>query len=363
LSKRDYYDILGVPRNAPKDQIKTEYRKLALKYHPDRNKAPDAEERFKEISEAYAILSDDEKRAQYDRFGHEGIDQKYTREDIFRGVNFDDIFRDSGFGFGGFGDSIVDMLFGGGGRRARGPSRGQDIRYDLDLSLEQAYSGLSTEIDVPRTERCSECTGTGAKPGTSPKKCPECGGSGQIQHVQVSGFMHFARIEPCRKCRGRGVIIDKPCPTCSGIGIVERRRRISLKIPPGVDTGSQLILRGEGDAPDGSGQRGDLYVVLRVRLHEVFTREGNDLICRVNVSFSKAALGGEVEVPTLDGPARIMVPPGTQSQATFRLRKKGMPAIRENGRGDELVLVQVRTPSKLTSRQKELFEQLAREGA
>jgi molecular chaperone DnaJ len=362
LSKRDYYDILGVPRNAPKDQIKTEYRKLALKYHPDRNKAPDAEERFKEISEAYAILSDDEKRAQYDRFGHEGIDQKYTREDIFRGVNFDDIFRDVGFGFGGFGDSVVDMLFGG-GRRGRGPSRGQDIRYDLDLSLEQAYSGLTTEIDVPRTERCSECNGTGAKPGTSPKKCPECEGSGQIQHVQVSGFMHFARIEPCRKCRGRGVIIDKPCPTCSGTGIVERRRRISLKIPPGVDTGSQLILRGEGDAPDGSGQRGDLYVALRVRPHEVFTREDNDLICRVNVSFSKAALGGEVEVPTLDGPARIMVPPGTQSQATFRLRKKGMPAIREYGRGDELVLVQVRTPTKLTSRQKELFEQLAREGA
>jgi len=360
LSKRDYYDILGVPRNAPKDQIKTEYRKLALKYHPDRNKAPDAEERFKGISEAYAILSDDEKRAQYDRFGHEGIDQKYTREDIFRGVNFDDIFRD--IGFGGFGDSVVDMLFGG-GRRGREPSRGQDIRYDLDLSLEQAYSGLTTEIDVPRTERCSECNGTGAKSGTSPKKCSECGGSGQIQHVQVSGFMHFARIEPCRKCRGRGVIIDKPCPTCSGTGIVERRRRISLKIPPGVDTGSQLILRGEGDAPDGSGQRGDLYVVLRVRSHEIFTREGNDLICRVNVSFSKAALGGEVEVPTLDGPARIMVPPGTQSQATFRLRKKGMPAIREYGRGDELVLVQVRTPSKLTSRQKELFEQLAREGA
>lgn len=362
MSKRDYYDILGVPRNAPKEQIKTEYRKLALKYHPDRNKAPDAEERFKEISEAYAILSDDEKRAQYDRFGHEGIDSRYTPEDIFRGVDFDDIFRDIGFGFGGFGGSIMDMLFGGGGR-ARGPSRGQDIRYDLDLSLEQAYSGLTTEIDVPRTERCSECNGTGAKPGTSPKKCQECGGSGQIQHVQVSGFMHFARIEPCRKCRGRGVVIDKPCPTCSGTGIVERRRRISLKIPPGVDTGSQLILRGEGDAPDGSGQRGDLYVVLRVRSHEVFTREGNDLICRVNVSFSRAALGGEVEVPTLDGPARIMVPPGTQSQATFRLRKKGMPAIREYGRGDELVLVQVRTPTKLTSRQKELFEQLAREGA
>jgi molecular chaperone DnaJ len=361
LSKRDYYDILGVPHNANKDQIKSEYRKLALKYHPDRNKSPDAEDRFKEISEAYAILSDEEKRAQYDRFGHAGIDSRYSAEDIFRGVDFDEIFRDIGFGFGGFGGSIFDMLFGG-GRRAREPSRGQDIRYDLEISLEQAYSGLTTEIDVPRTERCSECNGSGAKSGTSPKKCPECGGSGQIQYVQDSGFMHFARIEPCRKCRGRGLVIDKPCPTCNGAGIVQRRRRISLKIPGGVDTGSQLILRGEGDAPDGGGRRGDLYVVLHVRPHEIFVREGNDLTCHANVNFSKAALGGEVEVPTLDGPAKIMLPPGTQSGATFRLRKKGMPALRENGRGDELVLIQVRTPTKLTSRQKELIDQLSKEG-
>ena len=311
MSKRDYYDILGVPRNAGKDQIKNEYRKLALKYHPDRNKAPDAEERFKEISEAYAILYDDEKRAQYDRFGHAGIDSRYTTEDIFRGVDFDEIFRDIGFGFGGFG-SIFDMFFGG-GRQARGPPRGQDIRYDLEISLEQAYAGLQTEIEVPRTERCSECNGTGARPGTSPKKCPECGGTGQIQHVQVSGFMRFARIEPCRKCRGRGIIIEKPCNVCNSAGIVERNRRISLKVPAGVDGGSQLILRGEGDAPDGSGRRGDLYVVLHVRPHEIFTREGNDLVCQVNVNFSKATLGGEVEVPTLDGPAKINIPPGTQS--------------------------------------------------
>ena len=360
MSKRDYYDILGVPPNATKDQIKTEYRKLALKYHPDRNKSPDAEERFKEISEAYAILSDDEKRVQYDRFGHAGIDSRYSAEDIFRGVDFDDILRDLGFGFGGFG-SIFDMFFGG-GRRGGGPSRGQDISYDLEISLEQAYSGLTTEIEVPRNERCSECNGTGARPGTSPKKCPECGGSGQIQRVQVSGFMHFARIEPCRKCRGRGVVIDKPCTVCSGVGIVERRRRINLKIPAGVDTGSQLILRGEGDTSNGGGRRGDLYVVLHVRPHETFTREGNDLICHVRVGFSRATLGGDVEVPTLDGPARIVMPPGTQSGATFRLRKKGMPALRENGRGDELIVVQVRTPTNLTPRQRELVEQLSREG-
>ncbi len=362
MSKRDYYDILGVPRSASKDQIKTEYRKLALKYHPDRNKSPDAEDKFKEISEAYAILSDEEKRTQYDQFGHAGIDSRYSTEDIFRGVNFDEIFRDLGFGFGGSGfESIFDIFFGG-GRRARGPSRGQDLRYDLEISLEQAYSGLATEVEVPRRERCSECNGTGAKPGTSPKRCPECGGTGQIQHVQTRGFMHFARIESCGKCRGRGTIIEKPCNVCRGVGIVERHRRITIKIPPGVDTGSQLILRAEGDAADGGGQRGDLYVVVNVRPHEVFRREGNELICNVDVGFPRATLGGDVEVPTLDGAARIVMPPGTQSGAIFRLRKKGMPALRENGRGDELVVVKVKTPTKLTSRQRELVQDLAKEG-
>ena len=346
-------------RNATKDEIKSEYRKLALKYHPDRNKSPDAENKFKEISEAYAILSDEEKRAQYDRFGHAGIDGRYSTEDIFRGVDFEEILRDIGFGFGGFG-SIFDTFFGG--RPARGPQRGQDIRYDLEISLEQAYAGLGTEIEVPRTERCSECNGSGAKPGTSPKKCPDCGGAGQIQHIQNAGFMHFARIEPCRKCRGKGTIIEKSCNQCHGAGIVERDRRISIKIPPGVDTGSQLLLRGEGDAPNGGGRRGDLYVVVHVKPHESFRREGNDLICNVDVSFSRAALGGDVQVPTLDGPANIMMPPGTQSGAIFRLRKKGMPAVRDNGKGDELVVVKVRTPTNLTSHQKELVQELSREG-
>jgi molecular chaperone DnaJ len=359
LSKRDYYDILGVPRSATKDEIKNEYRKLALKYHPDRNKAPDAEEKFKELSEAYAVLSDDEKRAQYDHFGHAGIDGRYSTEDIFRGVDFEDILRDLGFGFGGFG-SIFETFFGG--RRPRGPQRGQDLRYDLEISLEQAYSGINSEIDVPRTERCEECNGSGAKPGTSPKKCPECGGAGQVQHVQNAGFMHFARIEPCRKCRGRGTIIEKPCNECHGAGVVERSRRISVKIPSGVDSGSQLLLRGEGDAADGRGQRGDLYVVIHVRSHPTFRREGNDLICNVDVNFSRAALGGDLQVPTLEGLANIDMPSGTQTGAVFRLRKKGMPDLHNYGRGDQLVVVRVKTPTKLTSHQKELVEQLSREG-
>ena len=359
MSKRDYYDILGVPRDATKEQIKDEYRKLALKYHPDRNKAPDAEEKFKEISEAYAVLSDDEKRGQYDQFGHAGIDGRYSTEDIFRGVDFDEILRGIGFGFGGFG-SIFDTFFGG--RRGRGPQRGQDIRYDLEISLDQAYRGYNTEIEVPRTERCPDCNGSGARPGTSPKRCPDCGGTGQVQHVQRAGFMQFARIEPCRKCGGKGTIIEKPCNECHGGGIVERNRRITIKVPPGVDAGSQLLLRGEGDAADQGGPHGDLYVVVHVRPHATFKREGDDLICNMKVNFSQATLGTNLQVPTLDGPASIKLPAGTQSGAIFRLRKKGMPNLHDGGRGDELVVVNVRTPGELTSRQRELLEALAKEG-
>jgi len=356
LEKRDYYEVLGVPRNASKDDVKNQYRKLALKYHPDRNKSPDAEEKFKEISEAYAVLSDEEKRVQYDQLGHAGIDQRYSAEDIFRSVDFDEVFRDFGFGFG----SIFETLLGGG--RARGPIEGQDIRYDLEISLEQAHSGLTDEIEVPRREYCSECNNSGAKPGTSPRKCPECGGTGQIQHVQMAGPMRFAVRRPCGKCRGRGSVIDKPCSACRRSGIVERHRRISIRIPPGVDTGSQLIMREEGDASDEGGQRGDLYVVVHVRPHGVFRREGSDLICRVDLSFTKAVLGGEVDVPTLDGSAKITVPPGTQGGTMFRLRRKGMPELRHNGRGDELVVVQVSTPTKLTQRQRELIQDLSRVG-
>lgn len=360
MPKRDYYEILGVSREANKDEIKNSYRKLALKYHPDRNKSPDAEEKFKEISEAYAVLSDEQKRLDYDRFGHAGIDQRYTYDDIFRGADFDEIFRDLGFGFGGVG-SIFDMFFGPRMQR-EDVSRGSDIRYDLEISLDQAYSGLTTEIEVPRHERCTTCSGIGAKPGTSPRKCTKCGGSGQIQHVQTRGFMSFARIETCNKCNGRGTVIDAPCNACRGTGVIQRSRRISIKIPPGVDTGSRLILRDEGEAGRNEGRSGDLYVVINVRPHEIFERERADLHCRVPVKFSVVSLGGEVQVPTLDGPVALKIPPGTQSGSVFRLRGKGMPVFRGGRRGDQLVTIQVRIPNKLTSEQRELLSSLEKEG-
>lgn len=359
MQKRDYYEILNLQRSATKDEIKNAYRKLALQYHPDRNKAPDAEEKFKEISEAYAVLSDDQKRAQYDQFGHAGIDARYTYEDIFRGVDFDEIFRDLGFGFGGF-DSIFDMLFGRGRGEVFRPRRGADIVYDLELSLEQAASGMRTEMQVPHTIRCPACNGSGAKPGTRPRNCPACRGSGQIQHVQVTGFTRFVRIEPCDRCHGKGTIIDSPCPECRGAGEVQRARKISVRIPPGVDTGSRLRLAGEGDSSQ-DGPPGDLYVEIHVKPHEVFTREGDDLFYEAKIPFSQAALGSEITVPTIDGFAKVKIPPGCQSGSLFRLRGKGMPGLR-GGRGDELVRVLVKTPEKLTPAQRRAIEELARQG-
>src|SRR5487761_423704 len=247
--KRDYYEVLGLQKDATKEQIKGAYRKLALQYHPDRNKAPSAEERFKEISEAYAVLSDDAKRAQYDRFGHEGIQGRYSPEDIFRTTNFDEILRDLGFGgFGGFSGSIFDMFFGNMTGSGRGARRGADLRYDLDITLEQVATGLTTEIEIPRTERCPICKGTGAKPGSEPRRCTECGGRGQVQRINSSGFAQFVRIETCRACKGKGEMLDNPCRDCKGNGTVQKTRKISVKIPAGIDNESSLRLRAEGDA-------------------------------------------------------------------------------------------------------------------
>jgi molecular chaperone DnaJ len=358
MEKRDYYEILGVSRNSSKDEIKNAYRKLALQYHPDRNKASDAEEKFKEISEAYAVLSDDEKRQRYDQLGHSGIDSRYTPEDIFRGVDFGDIFRD--LGFGGF-DSIFDIFFGGRGRQAYGPQRGADLRFDMEISLEEVAGGMRTQIDVPRIERCNVCNGSGAQPGTSPQTCSNCQGTGQIQHSRTSGFARFVQIEPCDKCHGRGVVIESPCRECHGTGNVHRTRKISVRIPPGIESGTSLRMEGEGESGPDDGPPGDLYVVVYVRPHELFERDGDDLITSTTINIAQAALGGEVEVPTLDSRARLKIPPGTQTGTIFRLKGKGLPRMKGFGHGDELIRVVVTVPRKLTSKQKTLLTQLANE--
>lgn len=359
--KRDFYEVLGVPKNANKDQIKDAYRKLAMQYHPDRNKEAGAEEKFKEISEAYAVLSDDQKRQQYDTLGHEGFDQRYTQEDIFRGADFSDIFRD----FGGIND-IFRMFFGGGGSFGGGGfservNRGQDLLYELTITLEEAARGVEREIDVPRTEHCDTCGGSGAAPGSQPKVCPRCNGAGRIQHARRSAFGTFVQVTPCPVCRGKGKIIDKLCPTCRGTGLVRKRRRITVKVPMGIDEGYQLRLRGEGDMAGDGGEPGDLYVLVHIAPHELFERDGDDLRFVLLISYPQATLGAEVQVPTLEGLTTVKIMAGTQNGEVIRLRGKGMPRFRGYGRGDYIIRVGVVVPEKLTARQKALVEELAKE--
>jgi molecular chaperone DnaJ len=357
LKRLDYYDVLNVRRDSSKEDIKNAFRKLALQYHPVRNKSPDAEEKFKEISEAYAVLSDDEKRRQYDQFGHAGIDSRYSWDDLFRGVDFGEIFRDIGFGFGGF-DSIFDRFFGTGQRYRT--SRGPDLRYDTTITLQDAYRGVKREIEIPRSERCTTCNGTGARPGTKPKRCPRCNGTGQVQHVQEAGFARFVRVESCGVCRGRGTIVEDPCRECKGTGRVRRTRMISVRIPPGVETGSHLRLAGEGEFGGTEEQPGDLYVVVHVKPHESLQRDGDDLIYRAELGFPELALGTEIDVPTLEGTVKVKIPSGTQPGTALRLRGRGMPRIR-GGKGDELVEVLMRVPTRLTNRQKELLKEFLKE--
>jgi molecular chaperone DnaJ len=358
--KRDYYEVLGVSKNSSKDEIKDAYRKLAMQYHPDRNKSPDAEEKFKEISEAYAVLSDDEKRQQYDMLGHAGFDQRYTPEDIFRGADFDSVFRD--LGFGSFGD-IFRSFFGGGfgGGFAERINRGQDLVYDLEMTLEEAARGAEKEIEVPRTEKCDVCNGSGASPGTSPRTCPRCNGAGKVQHMRKSSFAMYVQVTPCPTCRGKGMLIDSPCKNCRGTGLVKKRRKISVKVPVGIDDGYQLRLRGEGEMVPNGGSPGDLYVLVHIVPHELFMREGDDLLYALTISYPQAALGAEVSVPTLEGPIAVKIPSGTQPGEVIRLRGKGMPRFRGYGKGDLLVRVGIMVPEKLTQQQRTLLEQLAKE--
>jgi molecular chaperone DnaJ len=355
--KKDYYEVLGVAKEANEKEIKTAYRKLAMLHHPDRSDAPEAEEKFKELSEAYAVLSDPDKRQKYDQFGHAGINSQYSQEDLFRGVNFEDLLR--GFGGGGGGESIFDMFFGGGGRR--GPARGRDLRYDVNLTLEQAASGLETNIDVPRTESCPTCHGSGAKPGTKPVTCSNCRGSGQVTRAQNTPFGQMVTSTACSKCGGRGQTITSPCSECSGAGRVHKNRKINIKIPPGVEDGQHLKLRGQGDAAGPKGDNGDLYVVINILPHPRFQRMDSDLIMEMPISFTQATLGADVEVPTLNGRAKIKVPAGTQTGTVFRLRGKGMPRLQGMGAGDLHVKDKIKTPASLTSRQKQLLEDLALE--
>lgn len=359
--KRDYYEVLGVARNASKDQIKDSYRKLAMQYHPDRNKSPEAEDKFKEISEAYAVLSDEQKRQQYDTLGHAGFDQRYTREDIFRGADFDTIFRDLGFGFG-FGD-IFRQFFGGGfgGGFQERINRGQDLGYDLELTLDEAAKGTEKEIRIPRTEKCEVCRGSGASPGTSPKTCPKCNGAGKIQQMRKSSFTMFVQVIPCSNCRGKGQIIDSPCRNCEGTGLVKKRRTISVKIPVGIDDGYQLRLRGEGEMPPNGGESGDLYVLVHLLPNESFIRDGDNLMYVLMISYPQAALGGDVIIPTLEGSTTLRLRPGTQPGEVIKIRGKGMPRFRGYGKGDLLVRIGVSVPEKLTSQQRILLEQLAKE--
>lgn len=369
-AKRDYYEMIGVDKNASADDIKSAYRKLAMQYHPDKNKSPDAEEKFKEMSEAYAVLSDQTKRQQYDQFGHLGIDQRYSQSDIFRGVNFEDIFRDFGIGGQGFENdigSIFGMIFGSGGDRGGGgrgnkgrqnsPSRGSDLLYKLIVNLEDAANWKTVTIDIPRKETCETCSGTGAKPGTSLKICSVCSGNGQINSTQTTSVGKFVTTSPCGVCQGRGKVIDSPCVNCHGLGSVKKMRKLEVKIPPGVDSGSKLRILGEGELGKNGGPQGDLYIEIVVNPHSVFSRQGSDLVMETTVSFVQAALGDKMVVKTLDGSVEMNIPSGTQCGHMFRLKGKGMPSLNTLERGDQIVKIKVTVPTRLTDNQKKLLRE------
>ncbi len=347
-SRRDYYEVLGVEHSATQQEIKKAYRKLARQYHPDVSDAPDAEARFKELNEAYEVLSDPEKRAMYDRFGHTGPGS-----------------TDFGFGFG-FRDpfEIFEEVFGTGfgfrTSRSRGPRRGADLRYDLTLTFEEAIFGCEKDIEVTRHETCPQCRGTGAEPGTSPVRCTECNGSGQVRRVQRSLLGSFVNVTTCPVCHGRGEVVSTPCSQCNGSGQVYATRKLSVNIPPGVDHGTQIRLSGEGEMGQRGGPPGNLYVVLDVEPHPVFQRRQDDVLVELQINVAQAALGAEVTVPTLEGDETIKISPGTQSGTVLRMRGRGVPHLRQNGRGDQLVLVRVVTPTKLTREQKRLFQELAK---
>lgn len=349
MSKRDYYEVLGVSNSASKDEIKKAYRKLSKKFHPDINKEPGADEKFKEVKEAYEVLSDDQKRAQYDQYGHVDPNQGFGGGGDFGG------------GFGGFED-IFNSFFGGGGGRRRDPNaprQGADLQYTMTLKFEEAVFGKETDIEIPREEECDTCDGTGAKPGTKVDTCKHCHGSGQISVEQNTPFGRIVNRRVCHYCNGTGKEIKEKCTTCSGSGKVTRRNKIHVKIPAGVDDGQQLRVAGKGEAGINGGPPGDLYIVFHIRSHEFFERDGDDIYCEMPITFVQASIGDEVEVPTLHGKVKLKVPAGTQTGTKFRLKGKGVPNVRGYGTGDQHVLVRIVTPTKLSEKQKQLLREFA----
>lgn len=353
-NKRDYYEVLGVSRQATKSEMKKAYRKLAMEHHPDKNKEDGAAERFKEISEAYEVLSDDDKRARYDRFGHDGVNASG-----FSGFE--------GAGFGSIFDDLFEGVFGGGmNRRRRGPRRGADLRYDLTISFEEAVFGIEKDVEITRPEICAHCNGAGAEPGTSQSVCNTCSGSGEVRRVQQSILGSFVNVTTCPTCQGTGEIIATPCSVCNGRKQVQNARSIKIKVPAGVDNETQIRLTGEGGPGVNGGPPGNLYVVLYVKDHEFFTRRGEDIFLDLQINVAQAALGDEVVVPTIDGEERLDIPAGTQSSDVFKLRHKGVPRLDRSGRGqhmgrgDQHVIIQVVVPKKLSDEQRKLFNDLAK---
>jgi len=354
VSKRDYYEVLGISKGASEDEIKKAYRKMAKKYHPDANRdnPQEAQEKFKEVNEANEVLSNPEKRAQYDQFGH---------------AAFEGGAGAGGFGGGGGFSDIFDMFFSGGaggfgGARRPGPEKGSDLRYDLEISFEEAAFGKETEIQIQRMDNCKECHGSGAAPGTHPETCPQCHGTGQVQQIHDTPFGRMVNARPCSRCRGTGTLINSPCRHCHGKGQVRAKRKINIKIPAGVDSGSRLRVSGEGEPGVRGGPSGDLYVYLFVKSHQIFQRDGQEVFCEVPVSMVQATLGDEIDVPTLDGKEKLKIPAGTQPGTVFRLKEKGIPSLRGRGRGDQHVKIKVIIPQKMNDRQRELLKEFAVQG-
>jgi molecular chaperone DnaJ len=351
MSKRDYYEVLGIPRDADENALKSAYRKLALQYHPDRNKAPDAEERFKEVNEAYEVLSDSDKRQAYDRFGHAATQGGFGAGGPGAGFG----------GMGGFGDIFEEFFGGFTGMRGtqRGPARGDDLRFDMEITFQEAVFGVEKEIEVPRQEACPVCGGSGAEPGTKPIRCPQCNGTGEVRRAQQTILGQFVSVTTCPRCNGEREIATTPCTNCRGQKRVRVTRRLAVSIPAGVDDGMRIRLAGEGEPGERGGPTGSLYVFLHVQPHPLFQRQENDILLEYPINIVQATLGCEADIPTLDGNTKMTIPMGTQHGTVFRLRGKGVPILRSNRRGDQLVSIRLVVPDKLNEKQRKLLEELS----